>query len=321
MIDFKYLTSDMNVDRQTFYSTSGLTWQTWTKPKGRSMAYMLIIGGGGGGGTGTQFFGFVNTQGGAGGGAGGITSLLVPFFLIPDTLYIQPGTFGTGGPFENGGSASGQPGAASYVSVYPNTNANNVLAQANGGGAGFAVTTTPGVGGAPILATSTTKPRYFSLCNVTSYAGQDGGGGSNTGNNSSRTFTSPWSSLVINSIATGGAGGGGGGDGYEFGAAGGYGGSIIGGDDLSTFLKDVNGGPAAAGAGGAGGDGYFNLKPWLSVGGAGSGGQVNYVSGGAIAGKANGYGSGGGGAGPGSANDGAAIGGDGAPGIVIIISY
>ena len=69
--------------------TSG-TWQTWTKPRGITMVFMPPIGGAGGGGGGFSAAAGNARGGGGGGGGGNPTRLLVPAFVIPDLLYVQP---------------------------------------------------------------------------------------------------------------------------------------------------------------------------------------------------------------------------------------
>ena len=131
-------------DTKVFYASPGTvltdSWQTWNKPSGITMVFITIIGSGGGGGKGA---GGADTTAPGGGACGGITHLLFPSFVLPNTLYIRPGQGGIGASvFGNGAT-----GTNTYVSVAPLTTTENVILNQNGGGGG---TTTGGssVGGA-----------------------------------------------------------------------------------------------------------------------------------------------------------------------------
>ena len=113
---------------QSVTTTNG--WVSWTKPFGVSWVYIFLQAAGGGGGKGA---GGAATVASGGGGAGGNSKLLVPAFLLPDTLYVRPGSGGAGSTT----SANATAGTQSYVSIQPNTTtANLVLTQAGGGGGG-----------------------------------------------------------------------------------------------------------------------------------------------------------------------------------------
>jgi hypothetical protein len=279
-------------------------WQTWSKPEGRSMAYIVCIGGGGAGGGGASFPGGVSNVrvGGAGGGSASITIAQVPFYSIPDTLYVQVGIGGIGGINGNPGTTGGN-GGLSYVSCYPTTDMFNclVLANAGGGGGGgfslFAGTGAAGLGGAALSSSSTTNPRYLSLCNWASYAGAAG----NPGNSSNTPIT-----IAANSITCPGTRGGivAGPSGSQAGVA------IVSGDTLTSFLKGYQ---SAAFQGIS--NGYSYLKPFLFTGGAGG------SSNGAATGVDGGFGTIGSGGGGGGGGVTGGNGGNGGNGLVMIISY
>ena len=306
-------------------STNGYGWQTWTKPSGAKTAYIVCIGGGGGGASGATGSTSANGRsGGAGGGSSSITIAQVPFYSIPDTLYIKIGLGGVGGAIA-GASVSaangyvGNNGGLSYVSCYPTVDMFNCLivnslTSAGGGAAGIVAGggTTPagGTAGAALSSSATNNPRYLSLCNWASYAGQVGGIGG--AGQAGGVGGSP--NIAANNFLTSGSGGGGA-------ASNGYagGGGQTSGDTLTSFLKTLSGGTTGgvASNGGNGVKGYSQLKPFLFTGatGGGSGGQ-NAGNGGD---GANGeIGSGGGGGGGGILGG---AGGNGGNGLVMIISY
>jgi hypothetical protein len=171
--------------------TAGGEWQTWNKPSGKSMLHILLIGKGGNGGTGVV--GAVSTAaGGGGGGSGGQTSLTIPLSLVPDRLFL---------------SLAGQSSTttlASYITVFPNTVANNTLAYAAGGGNGgnAAGATAGAVGAAASAATAALMPLGFAFTKLV-LGGQAGIIGGTTG--ASAALTLPVTGLIV----TGGTGGAG----------------------------------------------------------------------------------------------------------------
>lgn len=116
---------------------STISFQQWIKPRGTSMSYMICIGGGGGGGGAHSAASGTNGGGGGGGACSGISRLVIPSFLLPDSLYIQVGVGGLGGAATVAGGA----GTNSHISFSPVIAAGaNMLLSANG--------TNPGGGGA-----------------------------------------------------------------------------------------------------------------------------------------------------------------------------
>lgn len=93
MLDFSHLpTAYPLADVQTFIGSATTTggtvgYQTWLKPRGKSMCHILLVGNGGNGGNGA--IGANSTAAGGGGGASGAqTSILVPMWAIPDALSL-----------------------------------------------------------------------------------------------------------------------------------------------------------------------------------------------------------------------------------------
>jgi hypothetical protein len=313
MLENSFYTNN-NVDKQVF-NASGSTWQTWSKPEGRSMAYIVCIGGAGGGGGGF----YTNTSpsgGGAGGASSSITIAQVPFYSIPDTLYIQVGLGGAGGLGSTTAGVAGQAGGSggrSFVSCYPTTDmfnclVTNSLSVANGGPGGTATLVFGGTASG-LSVSATNNPRYLSLCNWASYAGQRGGDGLAPGTGGSITIAG---SLCI----TAGAGGGG----FSSGQLG-SGGAQNSLDTLASFLPAM---PQTPFGGGNGRNGYSFLKPFVSSGGAGGATPGSYTPGGqgGDGGNAGNIGSGGGGgAGSNGVGNRGGNGGRGGNGLVMIISY
>jgi hypothetical protein len=279
-------------------------WQTWTKPSGASTAYIVCIGGGGAGGAGRTDVTGSYRGGGGGGASSAVTIGLVPFHSIPDTLYIRVGLGGIGNNYNNGGN-----GGISYVSCYPSIDMGNCLivnslSTTNGGNVGGAVTVGAAVaGGIALSSSTTTNPRYLSLCNWASYTGA-----------ASATGTSSIT-MAATLITSGGAGGG-----FVQSNASGGGGGQLSGDALTTFFKAIaatGGGGAGVNNGGNGGNGYLYSKPFFSVGGGGGGASGIAGGNGGKGGYAQ-IGSGGGGGGGGVTGG---YGGNGGNGLVMIISY
>jgi hypothetical protein len=85
-----------------FYARGTTDWQTWNKPRNCKFIWMMCIGAGAGGQTtGTTGAGF-------GGGCGAVTRALFPANVLPDTLYVQPGT-----------GSSNTSGSRSFVVINP----------------------------------------------------------------------------------------------------------------------------------------------------------------------------------------------------------
>ena len=310
-IDLNNLPYPDNCDIQLFVGAIGTggsanNWKIWRKPIGATMSYMLLIGGGGGGGGGFSSAGNNDKGGGAGGGSGGISSLFIPSFFLPDTLYILAGDGGQGGATATIGTAGG----ISYVSFSPSITAPNVVIQSNalaagGGGAGTATTATGGAGGT--IAAITT---IGSLGKFSSIAGQAGASAPSGAGNAAGTAITAWATIPISAGASGGST---------------TGTNVAGGPITATAATSFTylnwpvtaGAVAAAGAATAGnGSAGVNVwKPFRSSGAAGGG--TSTTAGGGVGGGA-GIGSGGGGGGAGVTGG---RGGNGGPGMVLIMSW
>lgn len=204
MLDLGHIPSESGAsDVQIFYGNSpavGQMWQTWAKPRGKTMLDILLIGKGGNGGTGVV--GANSTAaGGGGGGSGAQTRLTIPLALLPDILYL---------------SLAGQSATAplaSYITIQPTQVgggglpiANNVLASAGGGGNGGAGTGAVGGTGPTGTAAGSAASMPLGWAYATSLAGMTGSVGGTTGN--APTLTQSVSS-VTGLLVTSGTGGGG----------------------------------------------------------------------------------------------------------------
>jgi hypothetical protein len=300
-----------NCDVQLFVGAIGSggsdnNWKIWNKPKGSTISNILTIGGGGGGGGGFSSAGNLDKGGGGGGASGGISSLFIPSFFLPDVLYILAGDGGQGGATATIGTAGG----ISYVSLSPSITAPNVVIQSNtlaagGGGAGTATTAAGGTGG-----TIATITAFGTLGKFSAIAGQTGASAPSGIGNTAGTATTAWASIPISAGASGGS----------------TTGTNVAGGPITpqaatsfTYLNWPNAAGAVAAAGGAaagnGSAGVNIWKPFRSSGAAGGG--TSTTAGGGVGGGA-GIGSGGGGGGAGVTGG---RGGNGGPGMVLIISW
>lgn len=294
---------------QKFYAgqVTGATtsWQTWYKPRGISMVGMVCVGSGAGGGGGRGAAAGGAAGGGGSGGGSGVSRYLFPAFVLPDNLYVLVGSGGPGGA--GGSSANGGTGTAgqlSYVGVYPNITAQNLLAisgaaaaTAGGGGTNAAAGT---AGAASTIATSTGAVLSQWAVSQIFVAGVIGLiGGSQAG--AAGSDVTIGTGCLISGAASG---------------AGKTSADFAGGGTLalaSTPFIAIPGGPAG---GNNGGDGFW-FKPHPFVYGPGGGGASNSTTGGA---GGNGiFGSGGAGGGGGVTVGGA--GGAGGDGTVIFYSW
>jgi hypothetical protein len=201
MLDLSHLPVGTGAaDVQLFFGTStaaGNDWQTWVKPRGKTMLQIALFGKGGNGGTGV--IGANSTAaGGGGGGSGGQTILTMPLALLPDALFLSLA----------GRSATTT--LASYIALAAKLTAgagaptaNDTLMIANGGGNGgnAAGATAGAAGAAGAIATAATMPLGWGF--AIALAGQAGiiGGTTVTAGN----LTLPVTGLLL----TGGTGGGG----------------------------------------------------------------------------------------------------------------
>ena len=279
-------------------------WHTWNKPLGISMVNILCIGGGGGGGGGFTAAAAAARGGGGGGGSSAVARVIIPAHAIPNTLYIQVGAGGIG--VGSGGGTAGS-GVNSYVCVFPNTTANNVLVIANnsgtlpaggGTGTGVAVGAAGTAGGiAAIAGMPLAGMGQFALI-----AGQIGiAGGAVAG------AIGPPQAFPTTGVITMGGPGGAGTTSADFA------GGIITAVANTMLSQDMPIGPAAGSFDGSGG----YLHPQLLFSYCGLGGSASNAG---IGGQGGigGPGSGGGGGGGGTTGG---RGGDGGAGIVMITAW
>jgi len=274
--------------------------QSWQKPKGVSMVFMLAVSGGGGGGGGTAGAALTLRSGGGGGACSGVSRFICPAFVLPDILYVQVGQGGTGGA----SGANGTAGTNSLI-LSSKTNAlpNIILAsQVNAPGGGLAA----GTGGTvPTVAVTQPIHTYGNWASIVGLVGGAGGSGA------AGTSITAWGAIPF-SPGAGGAG------------TAAIGTTFAGGAQTATALFNYgnqgyyNTTICAGGVAGAGGNaGKLSTTPFYNSGG--SGGGSSDAGAGGNGGK-GGIGCGGGGGGAGVTGS-AGRGGDGGPGIVIIIAW
>ena len=274
-------------------------WQTWYKNPISQTVTIFCLGGGGGGAAG--FGGITNKNGGGGGGSAAYTIATYPSSMLPDTLFVNVGSGGSGGTLVS----AGQVGNLSYVSV----NANSKIAAdtvcisgtvaAQGGVGGSTVTG----GDAGTMATILNCP-FLGNSTYYTFVGQQGAAGGVAGG------ATPGLSLtaITTSLFSGGAGGGGGGSTTST-----SGGTIW--SNNSIFPNIVGG----VSVGGVANNGISFLQPFCGVGGSGGGGNSGTGNIGGKGGNGS-YGCGGGGGGCAHETASVGAGGSGGNGIVIIIT-
>lgn len=193
MLDFSHIPTPYGAsDVQEFIGTAAgniADFQTWVKPRGKTMAHLLLFGPGGNGGVGA--IGANSTAaGGGGGGSGGQITMIFPLWAVPDTLFLY---------LARGGGLN-----AGAVYVAPVVMTNNCFAYAERGSAGGNASgaTAGAAGGAGGATISNNMPLGWQWTDVV-VAGQAGiiGGVAVSG----AALTVPGGGLMV----TGGTGGGG----------------------------------------------------------------------------------------------------------------
>jgi len=278
-------------DVQIFTATGA---GVWTKPAGAKYVNVTLIGAGGGGGSGRVDNAGTLRGGGGGGGGGGITQEEFVAAALGATENLTVGAGGAGGAAV-AATADGNPGVAGGNSIFGTTLALTAFGGALGnGGTGAA----GGVAGAGGLGS-----RYG---NATSGTGGQGGNGSNGAAAGANGATS-----TVPSGARGGAGGGGisAGDAAQIGGVGGA---------FTNTLAAAGG--TAGGLSAPGGPGNSSATDRQGTGGGGGGSSVAASAGDGGAGGSFGGGGGGGGAAVNGTGD-SGKGGDGANGIIIVVTY
>lgn len=294
-----------NTDVKIFTSNATVTntqWLTWRKSPGDTMCNILCIGGGGGGGGGFTRSAAAAGGGGGSGGSSGQTSVTIPLFLLPDVIYVQVGAGGIG--VGSGGGTAGS-GILSYVSIFPNTAAANIIAVSGAAGAAGGGTGTGAAVGAAGTAGTIATIAAMPLAAAGQYtvlAGQIGVAGGAVAGANGTAATIPVTGLRCMS-GSGGAGT----TSADF--AGGLFTAIT-----NSYLSENR--PATPASGSNNGSGGPQLwKPFFGFGGGGGSSSNSDVGG---AGGTGAFGCGGGGGGAGTTGG---KGGDGGSGIVIITSW
>ena len=293
-------------DVQTF-TTAGTA--TWTKPSGKTMAWVRVFGAGSGGGSGARQATTIARSGGGGGGPGGFVEAWIPVSLLGATETVTVGAGGAGGTAVSVDSTNGNNGSFggdSTFSIFRGAGNNG----ANGGGAG---------GGATAAAGATTSSGYVTIGFSTAGTASNGGAGNLTTGGSATAI-----SQTIYSLATA-AGGGGGAAASSVTTANGGSGA---GKQAASASGSISGLTSAV-AGGTAGNATTPTAPTTGTsgvaryqGGTGGGGG-GYKT--ATAGQAGAAGAqpGGGGGGGGASDNGFAsgAGGAGGDGMVIVVCY
>ena len=266
---------------------------TWTKPSGKTMVYVLAIGGGGGGGAGRRGAAGTIRSGGAGGAPGGYSDNWLPASALGSTETVTVGGGGAGASVQTSNDANGSNGTSGTNSTFGNWVFAGGGFSGGGGDADGATASTAGYGKfiGPIGAASSATGAAGTTANgsSTSSAGVvPSGGGSGGGITSG------------NSASNGGAGGEG--------------------PRMWRGSSQLPGGTAGSlgGSGGAGNAAGADVY----IGGSGGGGGASSISDAAGAGGYGGaYGAGGGGGGASLNGNNSGAGGTGGNGIVVVISY
>lgn len=293
-----------------------------------SMVMFWLCGAGAGAGGGRASAAGVAAFGGGGGGAGALTQILIPRFLLPDTVYASLGLGGAGGA-GGSGSASGSNGTGGGNSVLSTAPINNTtistiynhIAYASGGNVGGGGTNSvQGAGGTSATVAANGYGQYWShvgggTLSATSscIAGQAGVNGQSGAQAFGKTVGLP-TTAGAHLLSDGGCGGGG----VNAGTTTGTGGCYV--TSTSQWGSQVYGETASAPVGANGADGMNMFisrvigqsSVRFNTGGSGGGGNTGASSTGGIGGK-GGYGSGGGGGG-GANGSGTPVGGTGGQG-------
>lgn len=307
MIDMLGVPSKYNANVQTFFCNTSVDskgFDAWYKPRGASMVFMFCVGGGAGGGGGHTGTAGTTRIAGGGGACSGITTLLIPAILLPDTLYIQ---VGAGGKASTSQDTNGGAGLNSYILTAKTVAVPNIIiaSNANAPGGGNSGNNNGTAGTVPTVfaaSTFTTLGLFNSKVGLLGGTGASGAGASITA----------WAAMPLSAGA--------GGSGLITGAP------TAGGAQTATALTELapgvyfntniaNGGPVTTGV--AADPGYKSLTPFLNSGGAGGGGSDAGTGGN---GGNGGYGCGGGGGGAGVTGQGG-LGGNGGDGVVIIAAW
>jgi hypothetical protein len=281
------------VDIQTFGTSTTSGTFTWTKPANAKWVHVYLFGAGAGGGSGAVQATTSSRYGGGAGSGGGFCSQAISANALGSTETVVVGAGGQGGAAVTTNSTNGNAGTAGGASSFS-------FYRAIGGSNGTGGTTTSGTPGG--------NSASYNYMNVVS-AGS-GGAGSNIAGSSAQSF-------VTGVTATGGGGGGGAAANVLTTATGGNGGSLNSGTILTaTVAGGLGSSPPTAPTNGTSSTNQLLI---VGTGGGGSG----YRNGFSSPAAANGGWPSGGGGGSGSADNGFTVGkgGNGANGLVVVITY
>lgn len=302
MLDFSHLPDEGSSITIIERSMGSNEFQTWQKPKGCKIIFILCMGAGGGGGAGVGNTAGTARGGGGGGGGGSITTLTIPAMFVNDILFLQTGIGGNGAI---AGGAAATPGSLSTVRAFPVALGGNTLCLGGGGNAGGTpVVGNAGNGGAGGSITTTSMAQAF-IGQFQPFTGGQGVVGGSAGA-AGANGTASGGLSTLSQINMGGAGGASiGTNNVEF----------VGGVSSSTGYTNGFNIPGGIIGGGNGQPGFENRKPRFHM--AGSGGGSNATGKGGNGGDgAIGCGGSGGGAGLTGGN-----GGNGGNGMIVIIAY
>jgi hypothetical protein len=284
------------VNIQTFGSSTTSGTFTWNKPAGAKLVQVRMIGAGGGGASGRCNPTTSNRIGGGGGGGGASSLFIIPASELGSTVEVIVGAGGAGGA---GGSTTGSGSNAGAAGGSTQFGAYRVFNGTGGTGAG---TTTAGSGFTGIA---------FNI--VTTTAATAGGAGGGTGAGASATGHTSGQFTP-----TGGGGGAAQVANVTTTTSGGNGGSRTNGTVPSAYLNTL-----AGGAGGTTGNGTNGTDQDVPLAAGTGGGGGAYVTAQATGIGGNGGWPGGGGGGGAASDTGflSGAGGNGANGMVTVITY
>lgn len=296
------VSSRAHPDIQTFEANG-----TWNKPSGATLVQVIAIAGGGGGGSGRRGAAGTIRRGGGGGAGGQVVQRWLPADLLGDSEAVTVGLGGAGGDAIGGADTDGENGAAGGDSSFGSHVTTDGGNGGVGGGAGSG-----GQGGGSVR----TIGQFVAFQGGVGADANDGGGAPPNGSDTPFIDTSTGTTNA--GVHTGAAGGGAGGsisagDVHRDGSDGG-----------DSYALDAGvGGTAPGGDGTEGQTGNPDHNPlsW-TPGAGGGGGAARHGAGDEGNGGGGGAWGGGGGGGGAKSNTGTSgAGGDGAPGLVVVISW